>query len=81
MRLRADSLRGHVPDQVVEKQATAWRYVDEALEVLASWAPGLHEALTGLGEGDHVIVDGTLIPPTASAPISRTTRRNTRSTA
>jgi hypothetical protein len=28
--------------------------VDEALEVLASWAPGLHEALTGLGEGDHV---------------------------
>ncbi|BFO19688.1 hypothetical protein SHKM778_60760 [Streptomyces sp. KM77-8] len=43
-------------------QATAWRYVDEALEVLASWAPGLHEALTGLGEGDHVIVDGTLVP-------------------
>ncbi|MFF9756750.1 IS5 family transposase [Streptomyces sp. NPDC014344] len=43
-------------------QATAWRYVDEALEVLAAWAPGLHEALTGLGEGDHVIVDGTLIP-------------------
>jgi hypothetical protein len=36
--------------------------VDEALDVLASWAPGLHEALTGLGEGDHVIVDGTLIP-------------------
>lgn len=30
--------------------------------MLASWAPGLHEALTGLGEGDHVIVDGTLIP-------------------
>ncbi|QER90495.1 IS5 family transposase [Streptomyces tendae] len=43
-------------------QATAWRYVDEALDVLDSWAPGLHEALTGLGEGDHVIVDGTLIP-------------------
>ncbi|WP_063766997.1 IS5/IS1182 family transposase, partial [Streptomyces sp. NRRL S-813] len=43
-------------------QATAWRYVDEALDVLASWAPGLREALTGLGEGDHVIVDGTLIP-------------------
>ncbi|MFE9046242.1 transposase family protein [Streptomyces sp. NPDC007818] len=43
-------------------QATAWRYVDEALDVLADWAPGLHEALTGLGEGDHVIVDGTLIP-------------------
>lgn len=43
-------------------RATAWQYVEEALEVLASWAPGLHEALTGLGEGDHVIVDGTLIP-------------------
>jgi hypothetical protein len=43
-------------------QATAWRYVDETLDVLAGWAPGLHEALTGLGEGDHVIVDGTLIP-------------------
>lgn len=43
-------------------QATAWRYVEETLDVLASWAPGLHEALTGLGEGDHVIVDGTLIP-------------------
>jgi hypothetical protein len=32
------------------------------LDVLASWAPGLHEALVGLGEGDVVIVDGTLIP-------------------
>jgi hypothetical protein len=42
--------------------ATAWRYVDETLDVLAAWAPGLHEALTGLGEGDFVIVDGTLIP-------------------
>ncbi len=42
--------------------ATAWRYVDETLEVLASWAPGLQEALVGLGKGDLVIVDGTLIP-------------------
>ncbi|MBN3933220.1 transposase, partial [Streptomyces verrucosisporus] len=42
--------------------ATAWRYVDETLEVLASWVPGLQEALVGLGEGDFVIVDGTLIP-------------------
>ncbi|MFI2458263.1 transposase family protein [Streptomyces sp. NPDC019539] len=32
------------------------------MDVLASGAPGLHEALTGLGAGDHVIVDGTLIP-------------------
>lgn len=43
-------------------EAAAWRYVDETLEVLAAWAPGLHEALVGLGEGDLVIVDGTLIP-------------------
>ncbi|SEQ84478.1 Helix-turn-helix of DDE superfamily endonuclease [Streptomyces radiopugnans] len=43
-------------------EATAWRYVDETLKVLAAWAPGLHEALVGLGEGDVVIVDGTLIP-------------------
>ncbi len=38
--------------------ATAWRYVDEILDVLAAWAPGLHEALTGLGEDDFVIVEG-----------------------
>ncbi|WP_405576368.1 transposase family protein [Streptomyces sp. NBC_01092] len=43
-------------------EATAWHYVDETIDILASWAPGLHEALTGLGEGDFVIVDGTLIP-------------------
>ncbi|MGX8904655.1 transposase family protein [Streptomyces netropsis] len=43
-------------------EATAWRYVDETLEVLAAWAPGLREAVAGLGEGDFVIVDGTLIP-------------------
>jgi hypothetical protein len=43
-------------------EATAWRYVDEAVEVLAAWAPGLREALTGRGEDDFVILDGTLIP-------------------
>ncbi|GHG50377.1 transposase family protein [Streptomyces griseocarneus] len=43
-------------------ESTAWRYVDETLEVLAAWAPGLREALVGLGEGDFVVVDGTLIP-------------------
>jgi hypothetical protein len=43
-------------------EATAGRYVDETLEVLAAWAPGLYEALVGPGEADFVIVDGTLIP-------------------
>lgn len=43
-------------------EATAWRYVDETLEVLVSWAPGLHGALVGLGKGDFVIVDGAPIP-------------------
>jgi len=42
-------------------EATAWRYVDETVEVIAAWAPGLREALVGLGEGDFVILDGTLI--------------------
>jgi hypothetical protein len=36
--------------------------VDEAIDVLAAWAPGLREALTGRGEDDFVILDGTLIP-------------------
>ncbi len=43
-------------------EATAWRYADETVEVLAARAPGLREALVGLGEGDFVILDGTLIP-------------------
>ncbi|WP_406066300.1 transposase family protein [Streptomyces sp. NBC_01077] len=42
--------------------ATAWRYADETPGILAAWAPGLHESLTGLGEGDFVIADGALIP-------------------
>lgn len=46
----------------VSRGRIAWRYVDEALDVLAAGEPGLHEALTGLGEGDFVLVDGTLIP-------------------
>ncbi|MGW2815294.1 transposase family protein [Streptomyces sp. NPDC001415] len=61
-RLRKNETLAQVGAGFGVSEATAWRYVDETLDVLASWAPGLHEALTGLGEGDHVIVDGTLIP-------------------
>lgn len=43
-------------------EAAAWRYVDETIEIPASWAPGLCEAPTGLGEDGFVIVDGTLVP-------------------
>lgn len=43
-------------------EATAWRYVDETVDVLAAWAPGLREAVTGRGADDFVILDGTLIP-------------------
>ncbi|MEU2516881.1 transposase family protein [Streptomyces syringium] len=45
-----------------ESEARAWRYVEETPEIRSSWAPGLHEALVGLGEGDFVVVDGTLVP-------------------
>lgn len=43
-------------------EATAWRYVAKTVEILVAWASGLREALVGLGEGDFIIVDGTLIP-------------------
>lgn len=43
-------------------ETTAWRYAEETHEILAAWAPGLRETLVGLGEGDFVIVDGTLTP-------------------
>jgi hypothetical protein len=60
--LRKNETFAQVGAEFGVSQATAWRYVGETLDVLAAWAPGLHEALTGLGEGDFVIIDGTLIP-------------------
>jgi hypothetical protein len=44
-------------------QATAYRYLDEALDVLAAQAPDLHEALQrGHDEGwSHVILDGKIV--------------------
>jgi hypothetical protein len=45
-------------------RATAYRYLDEAIEVLASQAPDLHQALErAKDEGfAHVILDGKIIP-------------------
>ena len=44
-------------------RATAYRYRDEALTVLAAQAPDLHEALQEVAEQgwSHVVVDGKLI--------------------
>jgi DDE superfamily endonuclease len=45
-------------------RATACRYLDEVIEVLASQAPDLHQALErAKGQGlSHVILDGKIIP-------------------
>lgn len=47
--------------------ATAYRYLHEAIDVIAARAPDLHHVLaTGLDEGwPYVCLDGTLIPTTA----------------
>ena len=44
--------------------ATAWRYVNEAVELLAARAPKLRQAIRDAKKAGHgyVIVDGTLIP-------------------
>lgn len=61
-------------------QPTTWRYVDETLDVLAGWAPGLQEALTGLGESSPVRVTAaascrpTSVPSSAWSTFAGTTR-------
>ena len=44
--------------------ATAWRYADETVRLLAVRAPGLRGALRAAGKAGHayVVIDGTLIP-------------------
>ena len=44
-------------------RATAYRYRDEVIDVLAAQAPDLHEALQEVAEQgwSHVVVDGKLI--------------------
>ncbi|MGH3381203.1 MAG: transposase family protein [Actinoallomurus sp.] len=45
-------------------RATAYRYIDEGIAVLAAQAPDLHEALDRARDDGHayVIMDGTLLP-------------------
>ena len=45
-------------------RATAYRYPDEVIAVLAEQAPGLREALDRVKDQgfSHVILDGTVIP-------------------
>ncbi|WP_330352024.1 transposase family protein [Streptomyces chartreusis] len=42
--------------------ATVYRYISEAIEVLASLAPSLAEAMPTIREKAFVILDGTLLP-------------------
>jgi hypothetical protein len=44
--------------------ATAWRYADETVRLLAARAPGLRGVLRAAGKAGHayVVIDGTLIP-------------------
>jgi hypothetical protein len=44
--------------------ATAWRYVEETVALLAAWAPMLRAAVRDAKKAGHayVILDGTLIP-------------------
>ena len=59
--------------------ATAWRYVSETVALLSARAPKLRRALTDASEAGHayVVIDGTLIPSTASPPTGRSTPAST----
>jgi Helix-turn-helix of DDE superfamily endonuclease/DDE superfamily endonuclease len=41
---------------------TAWRYIREAVDLLAATAPTLAEAMAGIARLAYAILDGTLIP-------------------
>ncbi|MZD20337.1 hypothetical protein GTY82_24430 [Streptomyces sp. SID5476] len=59
--LRRNATRAQLGAGFGVSEATAWRYVDETISVLAAWAPGLRDGLAGRGEDDFVVVDGALI--------------------
>jgi hypothetical protein len=61
-------------------EATAGRYVDETLEVLAAWAPGLQRPSLAWAKETSSSSTAHSSPPTGSARTSRTTPRNIAST-
>lgn len=61
--------------------ATVYRYVREAIEVLAAPAPSLAEAMRTASRLALVILDGTLLPIDRMPPTPRTTPENTSATA
>ncbi|WP_405856861.1 transposase family protein [Streptomyces sp. NBC_01515] len=46
--LRKNETLAQVSSGFGVSEATAWRYVNETIEVMASWAPGRQDALVGL---------------------------------
>jgi hypothetical protein len=60
---------------------TVWRYLREAIDLLAVHAADLAEATRRAGKLAYAIIDGTLIPSTGSPTRSRTTTASTSGTA
>jgi Helix-turn-helix of DDE superfamily endonuclease len=57
-------------------RTTAWRYVNETVELLAARAPRLRKAVQDAKRAGHayVILDGTLIPIDRVAAVGPSTR-------
>ena len=63
-------------------RTTAWRYVNETVDLLAARAPKLRAAVRDAKKAGHayVILDGTLIPIDRSPRTGRSTRESTKGT-
>ena len=63
-------------------RTTAWRYVNETVELLAARAPKLRAALRDANRAGHAcaVLDGTLIPVDRVAAAGPSTAASTRST-
>lgn len=65
------------------RTATAWRYVTEAVRLLAARAPKLAPALSAAKQAGHgfVVIDGGWSPSTGSPKTGLSTRASTAATA